>query len=609
MIGFDMLGAESLEDHIIGAAAPDAKPVIAKLSASAKRTARTAAKLARINPRAARKLKLLSAAAVKKGVSLQKKVAKAKANVKDAVLTKPPALRAAHAAALTAPLRSAHVAARATSAAPPLRPASLTAPLRSSVANPKVSVLGAGIVVPLREYYVDLALFLAFANVVDDADAAGAVLLQVQPRIPQLQAIGRTELVNSGNSIIALANALIESAPLPTATEEEVGAWIGDVTQAGTNLIDQAVAWVSQAKIALAVPDAVVTPVEPPVPPTTDTSTTPGGGGTSGGGGGGGGGSDSGAADESGAPPDDSAPPEEGGAADEGAPSEEGGSEDGEPAAEEEGGGEDSSEEQGDDVDDSEVGSGYEHLGGGHGGHGGGGHHGGGHGGHRGGRGFRGGGFNQPMYFGPWYDGGYELEELVAPDEEDLDAVAELVARKLKKKHAHVGCGFDSLGADDELGYAAPETHWYNLATTPSSVQAEKDKVLREGNTLDRDIMSFNSSNPVLPAFKEAWSTFWAGFKKFQGDSSNWWSSTMDQTISYGNQLNDWRARFKQFDGAKTTEPALTAIERRVDPTAFNWKPLVYGVVAVAGLIGGGYGLSKVAAVGNLFRSSKKAGA
>ena len=344
-------------------------------------------------------------------------------------------------------------------------------------------------------------------------------------------------------------------------------------------------------------PDATPAPTGAPTTPPPSGGPSgggsgggPSGGGPSGGGGGGGSGGGSGG----------------GGGGDEGAP----GSDDGggggayaeeeasvappaEYAADDSHGEEATSEEEEPpmDEDNSEVGRGGGHGGGGHG------HH-GGHGRGRGhGWGWGGG------YYGPWYDGGYELVE---NDDLTAEQLAELVARKLQQKKAHVGSGFDVLGAEDELGYAAPETHWYSIAT-PGTIKDEMDKVLREGNTLDRDIMSFSSKNPVLPSFKTAWSSFWDGYKAFYNDSG-WFSRLSggkgDQVVAYGNQLNDWRARFQKFDGAVTTEPSLTAIERRADPTKFNYMPLVYGAVAVVGLIGGGYALSKVAAVGSLFKKS-----
>jgi hypothetical protein len=201
----------------------------------------------------------------------------------------------------------------------------------------------------------------------------------------------------------------------------------------------------------------------------------------------------------------------------------------------------------------------------------------------------------------------------VENDDLTAEQIAELVAHKLKKKHVvgwqtSDGHGFDLLGAD-ELGYAAPETHWYSIAT-PGVIKDEMDKVLREGNTLDRDIMMFMSGNPALFSFKDAWSSFWAGYKTFY-DDSGWFSrltsSKGDQVVAYGNQLNDWRARFLKFDGAVASEPDLTDIKRRTDPTKFNYMPLVYGAVAVVGVIGGGYALSKVGAIAALFSHKRSA--
>jgi hypothetical protein len=238
-------------------------------------------------------------------------------------------------------------------------------------------------------------------------------------------------------------------------------------------------------------------------------------------------------------------------------------------------------------ADDSEVGSGFDLLGAedwtGGGGHGGGGHGGGGHGGHRhgghghGGRGRGGwgwGGGGGPWYYdGAWYD---DLDLLA--ENPTVDEIAEAVARKLKKTH---------------VGYAAPETHWYTVAT-PGAMLDELDKVMREGDTLDRDFAAAS----VDSSTKAAWSSFLAGYKKFYADHEGWFSrlgsAVGDQIVAYGNQLNDWRAKLKST-GARVTEPSLTAIQVRTDPTKFNYMPLVIGALVILGLFGTGFAISKIA--------------
>jgi hypothetical protein len=65
--------------------------------------------------------------------------------------------------------------------------------------------------------------------------------------------------------------------------------------------------------------------------------------------------------------------------------------------------------------------------------------------------------------------------------------------------------------------------------------------------------------------------------------------------------LNDWREKLKSLGGS-VTEPTTTAIEVRKDPSKFNYMPLVYGAIAILTIFGLGYGLSKVASVGALFK-------
>jgi (2Fe-2S) ferredoxin len=117
----------------------------------------------------------------------------------------------------------------------------------------------------------------------------------------------------------------------------------------------------------------------------------------------------------------------------------------------------------------------------------------------------RGGGWG-PWYGGPWYDG-YGYDVLLDDDESLADQIAKKVAQKQWAAGSHVG-------------YVAPETHWYTVAT-PSAVKDEMDKIMREGNTLDQDINATNTSDPSYPAFKNAWLAFWLSYKKFYDRRSN----------------------------------------------------------------------------------------
>lgn len=147
------------------------------------------------------------------------------------------------------------------------------------------------------------------------------------------------------------------------------------------------------------------------------------------------------------------------------------------------------------------------------------------------------------------------------------------------------------------LGYVEPDK---SLVLTPGVTKDEMERVMREGTTLDSDVKSSNAD----PAFKTAWSTFWDGYRKFYADNtsgiSGWFSrgftSVYDQTISYGNLLNDWRNKLKSY-GAQVTEPTAIPKQRREDPTAINWKYVLAAGGAIAGLAVVGYAASKIGTV------------
>jgi hypothetical protein len=489
-------------------------------------------------------------------------------------------------------------------------------------------------------------------NATDLAATVGDIIATVAQLVQQLQAVGRNDIAQQGQQIADALSAAINAAPDDVTT---------DAVRAASGPKYQAQTWIPTAQSALA---ATSPPGAPGAP-------------ASGGGGGGGSGAPSGGgdSDDSGAPSDDQGDAgAEGGPSDDGAPpadGDEGGAETEDADGADEGGGDDS-DDGADASDDVQVGSGFDLIGYadvmGRGGGGGGGHGGGGHGGHGGhghghghggrGRGRRGGfGWGGWGWGGPWYGDDYLLD-----DEPSAEEIAEAVARKLKQAkhigggghgggHSHGGHhghghghgygrgaglwgggpyweevdGLDLLDVeelDDVLarrqhhgvGYAAPDTHWYSVAT-PGAIKDELDKVLHEGETLNRDISSYQGGDAAFSSFLAGWQSFWTGFKKFYNDNASgvggWlsrlWSVSGDQVVSYGNQLNDWRAKLKSFSGAVVTEPSMTAIQRREDPTKFNYMPLVYGAIAIVALVGGGYALSKVGAVAALFTKKKAA--
>lgn len=153
----------------------------------------------------------------------------------------------------------------------------------------------------------------------------------------------------------------------------------------------------------------------------------------------------------------------------------------------------------------------------------------------------------------------------------------------------------DLLGAElVPVGYVAPEKSW---VVTPGAIKDEMERVFREGSTLDADVKASN----VDSAFKGGWQSFWDGYKKFYDDNakgvSGWvsrlWGSIGDQTVSYGNQLNDWRSKLKDY-GARVTEPEAIEKQYRKDPQKINWKPIVIAVGTLGGLALVGFTTSKI---------------
>lgn len=224
--------------------------------------------------------------------------------------------------------------------------------------------------------------------------------------------------------------------------------------------------------------------------------------------------------------------------------------------------------------------------GGGHGGH----HHGGG--GHRGGRGPWG-------WWGGWGGGYDDYYPLLVSDNADDETPDEDEAR----------AAYYARKAGLELvGYVAPERHWYNVLVTPGQMKAELDSIKREGDTLDKDIRSFSTDAPGYPAFLADWKTFWSEFNKYYDDTgwlSRAFAGTEDKIIAYGNQLNDRREKFTKFPGASATEAPVVPVKHREDDAAIPWKTVLIGGLVVAGVIGGGYALSKVSGVAALFKKAR----
>lgn len=159
-------------------------------------------------------------------------------------------------------------------------------------------------------------------------------------------------------------------------------------------------------------------------------------------------------------------------------------------------------------------------------------------------------------------------------------------------------------GTNVIVGYVAPVDPTFVDFNTPASIQNEMNTVLREAQVLDADIKAF-SGDSAFAAFKSGWDSFFAEYKKFYADNatgvSGWlsrlWASVLKQTIAYGNKLNDFRIAFSKFPGARPSEPDVTAIQRRDDPSAVPWRKILLGAVIVAGIGAGGYALSKVSGV------------
>lgn len=145
------------------------------------------------------------------------------------------------------------------------------------------------------------------------------------------------------------------------------------------------------------------------------------------------------------------------------------------------------------------------------------------------------------------------------------------------------------------MGYVEPTG---SVLTMPGAILGEMNKVLNEGKTLDLDISNFKSSDSTYASFQTGWKTFWQGYLSFYDDNSGWfsrlWNSTLTETVDYGRQLNDWRAKYSSYPGAVATQPKPTPTLKPDDPNSIPWKWIIIGTVAVAGLAGTGYAVSKI---------------
>lgn len=226
MSGFDILGAETLDEYLVGAATTNIKPSVDKLDAASKRASNAAAKLQKLNPKLAAKIKAVSAQALAKKAKLQK----AAANIA-APKPKPKALPSVTSRALPS---------RAAAAAPP-------AAFRRAAVGPgrhiglsSVLVTNATMVSPIviQQMLEDADGFSQQAN---DAGIAAEAVALVQPLLGPLQT-SNVSLFNSGNNIIVQANSIISAAASATASS--------GVSDAGSALMDQATTWVQQARAA-----------------------------------------------------------------------------------------------------------------------------------------------------------------------------------------------------------------------------------------------------------------------------------------------------------------------------------------------------------------------
>lgn len=155
------------------------------------------------------------------------------------------------------------------------------------------------------------------------------------------------------------------------------------------------------------------------------------------------------------------------------------------------------------------------------------------------------------------------------------------------------------------FGYVTPDR---SIVVTPGTIKDEMDRVLREGTTLDADV----KGSSVDQSFKNAWQLFWEGYKKFYAENaqgiggwaSRLWISMYNQTVSYGNQLNDWRAKLQSL-GGRATEPKMTAAQVREDPNAIPWKPIVTAVSVLGGLALAAYAASKVTTIASIFQKRR----
>lgn len=120
----------------------------------------------------------------------------------------------------------------------------------------------------------------------------------------------------------------------------------------------------------------------------------------------------------------------------------------------------------------------------------------------------------------------------------------------------------------------------------PSNISDEIATVASGVKTLDRVIEDRRGRLP--PQFMSAWGDFRDEWNAFAQNHDSWlsrtWYKSYQKTLEYRRRLEDWRAQLEQLS-SPVNVPNLGPGQKAAGlPSEIPWKPIGYGVLAIAGL-------------------------
>ncbi len=126
----------------------------------------------------------------------------------------------------------------------------------------------------------------------------------------------------------------------------------------------------------------------------------------------------------------------------------------------------------------------------------------------------------------------------------------------------------------------------------PSNISDEIATVASGVKTLDRVI---EDRRDKLPAqFVAGWRDFRGEWDAFAQNHDTWlsrtWYKSYQKTLEYRRRLEDWRGQLEKLSSPVNVPNLGPGQTPAGIPSGIPWKPIGYGVLAIAGL----YGLARV---------------